>query len=71
MSKMVCQEKLEELKVKCGVVTGRAKPDMSFGEWIDLWYQTWSKPGLPDHDAAVLRGSDLQSTSFRTSERSR
>lgn len=46
MSKMVCQEKLEELKVKCGVVTGRAKPDMSFGEWIDLWYQTWSKPGL-------------------------
>ena len=46
VSKAVCQEKLEELKVKCGVVTGRAKPDMPFGEWIDLWYQTWSKPGL-------------------------
>ncbi len=40
VSKAVCQEKLEELKVKCGVVTGRAKPDMPFGEWIDLWYQT-------------------------------
>ena len=46
VSKSVCQEKLEELKVKCGVVTGRAKPDMPFGEWIDLWYHTWSKPGL-------------------------
>ena len=46
VSKVVCQEKLEELKVKCGVVRGRAKPDMPFGEWIDLWYQTWSKPGL-------------------------
>ena len=46
VSKAVCQEKLEELKVKCGVVTGRAKSDMPFGEWIDLWYQTWSKPGL-------------------------
>lgn len=46
VSKVVCQEKLEELKVKCGVVTGRAKSDMPFGEWIDLWYQTWSKPGL-------------------------
>ena len=46
VSKSVCQEKLEELKVKCGDVTGRAKPDMPFGEWIDLWYHTWSKPGL-------------------------
>ena len=46
VSKAVCQEKLEELKVKCGVVTDRAKSDMPFGEWIDLWYQTWSKPGL-------------------------
>ena len=46
VSKAVCQEKLKELKVKCGVVTGRAKPDMPFGDWIDLWYQTWSKPGL-------------------------
>ena len=46
VSKAVCQEKLEELKAKCGVVIGRARPDMPFGDWIDLWYQTWSKPGL-------------------------
>ena len=46
VSKAVCQEKLEALKTSLGIVTGRAKPDMPFGEWIDLWYQTWSKPGL-------------------------
>ena len=46
VSKAVCQEKLEELKVKCGIVADREKPDMPFGDWIDLWYQTWSKPGL-------------------------
>ena len=46
VSKSRCQEKLEELKAKCGIISGRAKPDMPFGEWIDLWYQTWSKPGL-------------------------
>ena len=61
VSKAVCQEKLEELKVKCGVVTGRAKSDMPFGEWIDLWYQTWSKPGLRIYAGAeelpkVLKG---------------
>ena len=46
VSKSVCQEKLEQLKTSLGIVTGRAKTDMPFGEWIDLWYQTWSKPGL-------------------------
>ena len=29
VSKSVCQEKLEELKVKCGVVTGRARSPSS------------------------------------------
>ncbi len=46
VSKAACLEKLEALKAECGIVTGRVKPDMSFGDWIDLWYQTWSKPGL-------------------------
>ena len=45
-SRVGCLEKLEALKAKCGVVTGRARPDMPFGEWIDLWYKTWSKPAL-------------------------
>ena len=45
-SKAACQEKLEALKVSLGIISGKAKPEMPFGEWIDLWYQTWSKPGL-------------------------
>ena len=45
-TKAECQEKLEALKAECGVVTGKATPDMSFGDWMELWYQTWSKPGL-------------------------
>jgi hypothetical protein len=45
-SKGECLEKLEALKTACGVVTGKARPDMPFGEWIDLWYKTWSKPAL-------------------------
>ena len=45
-SKEECLAKLDAMKVKCGVVTGKAKPDMPFGEWMDLWYKTWSKPAL-------------------------
>lgn len=45
-SKSECLEKLEALKAECGNVTGKARPDMSFGDWLDLWYKTWSKPGL-------------------------
>ena len=45
-SKAECLAKLETLKSARGVVTGKAKPDMPFGEWIDLWYKTWSKPAL-------------------------
>ena len=46
VSKSECQEKLEALKTSLGIISGRAKPDMPFGEWLNLWYQTWSKPGL-------------------------
>ena len=45
-SKEACLEKLEALKISCGIVTGKAKPDMPFGEWLDLWYKTYSKPTL-------------------------
>ena len=45
-SKSECLEKLEALKAECGNVTGKARPDMPFGDWLDLWYKTWSKPGL-------------------------
>lgn len=45
-TKAECQAKLEELKQKCGIVAGRAKPDMPFGDWLDLWYKTYSKPTI-------------------------
>ena len=44
--KSECVEKLEKLKSECGIVTGRARPDMPFGEWMDFWYLNYCKPGL-------------------------
>ena len=49
-SKQECQEKLDALKSECSGLNGKlpskAKPDMTFGDWIDLWYNTYSKPAL-------------------------
>ena len=45
-SKAECLEKLDKLKTECGIVTGKARPDMLFGDWLDLWYKTYSKPSL-------------------------
>ena len=41
-----CKEKLQVLKEKCGRTTDRLKPDMPFGDWIDFWYQNFSKPKI-------------------------
>ena len=43
-SKDECLEKLDKLKIECGIVTGKVSPDMPFGDWLDLWYRTYSKP---------------------------
>ena len=45
-SKTECKKKLEVLKQKCGIVSGKVKPEMPFGEWLDLWYKTFSKPNI-------------------------
>ena len=45
-SKSECLEKLDKLKTECGIVSGKARSDMPFGDWIDLWYKTYSKPSL-------------------------
>ena len=43
-TKTKCLEKLEELKKQCGVISqDRAKAEMSFGEWLDFWYQNYCK----------------------------
>lgn len=41
-----CKEKLQELKEQCGRTTDRLKPDMPFGDWMDFWYQNFSKPKI-------------------------
>ena len=41
-----CKEKLAALKEQCGRTTDRLKPDMPFGDWIDFWYQNFSKPKI-------------------------
>ena len=46
-TKSECIEKLEQLKSICIVSTSdNCKSDMSFGEWMDFWYRTYSKPKL-------------------------
>ena len=43
-SKAECLEKLDKLKTECGIrLTGKVKPDMLFGDWIDFWYQQYEK----------------------------
>ena len=41
-----CLEKLDKLKEECGRTAEKLKPDMTFGDWIDFWYQYFSSPKL-------------------------
>ncbi len=42
-----CLEKLKKLKKECvGAKADKIKPDMPFGDWMDFWYQHYSKPKL-------------------------
>lgn len=44
MEKGKCLEKLEQLKEQCGVqLTGMVKSNMTFGDWMDFWYQQYEK----------------------------
>lgn len=49
-TKTECQKKLKELirQSYCttGKLPGQAKPEMPFGEWIDLWYKNYCKGNL-------------------------
>ena len=45
-TKTECAEKLAKLKEECGRTTDRLKPEMPFGDWLDYWYQNYSKPTL-------------------------
>ena len=41
-----CEEKLAALKESLGRLSDKIKPDMPFGDWLDLWYQYYCKPAL-------------------------
>ena len=44
VNKEKCLEKLERLKSEIGIIQhNNLKADMTFGEWIDFWYQQYSK----------------------------
>ena len=42
-----CVDNLKKLKENCaGQPIEKLQPDMTFGEWLDFWYQNYSKPKL-------------------------
>ena len=53
VSKAKCLEKLEKLKAELGAVTRKCSPTMSFGEWMDFWYQTYCKNTLKESTQAT------------------
>lgn len=73
-TKAECEAKLEKLKQEVAHLVGRlpkkAKPNMPFGDWLDLWYQTYCKPTVrpTTQDGYEHR---IYCTSFPRSARSR
>ena len=46
-TKAACLDKLKTLRETCSrQPTEKLQPDMTFGEWMDFWYQNYSKPRL-------------------------
>ncbi len=46
-TKKECLEKLKKLKEQLGPVKSeKIRPGMPFGDWMDFWYQNYSKPNL-------------------------
>lgn len=46
-TKSECLEKLKQLQEQYAPPkSDKVKPDMPFGEWIDFWYQNYSRPKL-------------------------
>ena len=45
-SKTACQQKLNELKKSMQSAVPEVQKDLSFGEWLDSWYQKQVKPRI-------------------------
>ena len=49
-TKTDCQAKLKALKAECDITKpDDISPDIRFGDWIDHWYQNYSKPKLREN----------------------
>ena len=48
-TKTECLEKLEKLKAEVGATVKKCTPDMTFGEWMDFWYQIYCKNTLKEY----------------------
>lgn len=55
-TKTECEERLGKLREEVGRRSERIKPDMLFGDWIDFWYQNFSKPKLRPTTQACYEG---------------
>ncbi len=45
-TKTECAEKLEKLKEEYRPPSTRCKPEMLFGDWMEFWYENYSKPAI-------------------------
>lgn len=55
------QEKLKQLmKTVIGSKSEKIRPDMPFGEWLDFWYQNYSKPKIRSTTQACYDGKIYQ-----------
>jgi len=45
-TKTECEERLKQLREEHGRRSEKIKPDMPFGDWMDFWYQNFSKPKI-------------------------
>ena len=60
-TKRECQEKLKQLmKTVIGSKSEKVRPDMPFGEWLDFWYQNYSKPKIRPTTQACYEGKIYQ-----------
>lgn len=55
-TKTECAEKLEKLREEYGTVSTRCTPEMSFGNWLEFWYENFSKPSLRESTMVCYEG---------------
>ena len=60
-TKRECQEKLKKLlETVSGPKSEKVHPEMTFGEWLDFWYQNYIKPKIRPTTQASYEGRIYQ-----------